>query len=93
MVAEMARRLVIVAGSMALVLDPEAYVLAGHAVHPAFEAAVQRVAEEMGDLISLRFLVSAFGREATMVGALSEATASLREHLFASILTVEGRAR
>lgn len=93
MVAEMARRLVIVAGSMALVLDPEAYVLAGHAVHPAFEAAVQRVAEEMGDLISLRFLVSAFGREATMVGALSEATASLREHLFASILTMEGRAR
>lgn len=87
MVAEMARRLVVVAGSVTLVLDPAAFVLAGHAAHPAFVAAVQRVAEEYAALLPMRFLVSEFGAEAPLVGAISEATTALRVSLFNRILS------
>jgi predicted NBD/HSP70 family sugar kinase len=87
MVDEMARRLTLIAGSMALVLDPEAFVLAGYAAHPTFVAAVQRTADEFAPLLPLRFLVSEFGREATIIGAIGEATGALRESLFTRILS------
>lgn len=91
MVAEMANRLVLVAGTVTLVLDPEAFLLAGDAAHPVFVDAVQRTADAYAHLLSVRFLVSAFGKEATLTGAVGEATAVLRETLFARILTSTGR--
>lgn len=91
MIDELARRLVLVAGSVTLVVDPEAFVLAGHAAHPCFVAAVLRAAEAMSHLLALRFETSAFGREATMIGAISEATSRLREREFTSILSEKGR--
>lgn len=91
MIDELARRLVIVAGSVALVVDPEAFVLAGQAAHPSFVAAVLRAAEAMSHLLTLRFVRSAFGREATMIGAISEATLMLREREFSGILSGKGQ--
>lgn len=91
MVDELARRLTILAGSVTLVIDPAAFVLAGHAAHPCFEAAVHRAAEGLPHALSLRFVTSAFGREATMIGAISEATLGLRERAFTSILSKRDR--
>jgi predicted NBD/HSP70 family sugar kinase len=82
MTAELARRLVVVAGSITLVIDPEAYVLAGDAAHPALVEAVRVAADDISHLLPLTFEVSSFGREATLVGAVGEATAALREAVF-----------
>jgi len=87
MMAELARRVVLVAGSITLVLDPAAYILAGDAAHPAFADAVRQAADEVGHLLPLTILVSSFGREATLVGAVGEATTVLRDTIFSGILT------
>ncbi|MGM7671719.1 ROK family transcriptional regulator [Microbacterium sp. A93] len=87
MIDELARRLVLVAGSVTLVVDPEAFVLGGHAAHPCFFAAILRAAEAISHLLTLRFVPSAFGREATMIGAIGEATLALREREFTGILS------
>lgn len=87
MIDEMARRLVIVAGSITLVLDPAAFVLAGYATHPCFVERVQRIAEEYAELLPMRFLVSSFGREAPLIGAINGAAETLRETVFDSILS------
>jgi predicted NBD/HSP70 family sugar kinase len=86
MVAEMARRLTLVAGTIALVLDPEAFILAGTAAHPALIDAVAREAEELAARLPLRFLVSSFGPEAPLVGAVGEAGAALRATVFAQLV-------
>ncbi|GAB3595876.1 ROK family transcriptional regulator [Microbacterium tumbae] len=92
MVAEMANRIVLIAGSVTLVLDPAAFILAGDAAHPALVDAVHRAAEAYAHLLPIVFRVSAFGKEATIIGAIGEATAVLRETLFHEILaTPEGR--
>ncbi len=91
MVAEMARRFTYVAGSIALILDPDAFVLGGDALHPVFFDAVRRLADGYSALLTLRFLTSVFGKEATLVGAQGEAVALLRDRLFDSILTPSGR--
>ncbi|MFB7250002.1 ROK family transcriptional regulator [Microbacterium sp. NPDC056234] len=93
MMAELARRVILVAGSITLVLDPAAYILAGDAAHPAFEEAVREAADEIAHLLPLTFLVSSFGREATLVGAVGEATAVLRDAIFSDILTPTERTR
>ena len=41
-VSELARRIVLVAGTVGLVLDPEAFILSGKAAHPALVAAIER---------------------------------------------------
>ena len=87
MVDEMARRLVVVAGSIALVLDPAAFVLAGYATHPSFVERVERIAEEYAALLPMRLLVSEFGREAPLIGAIDLAASTLRESVFESILS------
>ena len=86
MVAEMARRLTLVAGTIALVLDPEAFILSGTAAHPALVDAVSRVADELAVRLPLRFLVSSFGAEAPLVGAIGEAAAALRATVFAQLV-------
>ena len=86
-VSELARRIVLVAGSVGLVLDPEAFILSGQAAHPALVAAIERIAGEYEAQLSLRFLVSSFGPEASLVGAIDEAAAALRGELFTRILT------
>lgn len=93
MIDELARRLVLVAGSVTLVVDPEAFVLAGHAAHPCFFAAMLRAAEAMSHLLSMTFVTSAFGREATMIGTIGEATSELRELEFTRIVSGKQRAR
>lgn len=86
-VAEVGRRIVLVAGSVSLVLDPEAFILSGTAAHPELVAAIRRVASEYSAQLPLRFLVSSFGPEAPLVGAVGEAAAALRGALFTRILT------
>lgn len=83
MVAEMGRRIALVAGSIGLVLDPEAFILSGFAAHPVLAGAVMRVAESFSMQLPLRFLVSSFGAEAPLVGAVGEAAAALRVSVFA----------
>ena len=90
MIDELARRLVIVAGSVTLVIDPQAFVLAGHAAHPCFVAAVDRAAEAVSHLLALRFVTSAFGHEASMVGAIGQAASSLRERAFSRFVSLGG---
>jgi len=92
MIDELARRLVIVAGSVTLVIDPQAFVLAGHAAHPCFVAAVDRAAEAVSHLLALRFVTSAFGHEASMVGAIGQAAAALRERAFSRFVSLGGGA-
>ncbi|MBO9624968.1 MAG: ROK family transcriptional regulator [Microbacterium sp.] len=91
MAAEMGRRLVLVAGSVALVLDPEAFILGGTAAHPVLVDAVARVADEYAALLPLRFRVSSFGPEAPLVGAVGEAASALRVTLFTRIVPVPDR--
>lgn len=86
-VSEIARRIVLVAGSVGLVLDPEAFILSGKAAHPALVTAINRIADEYEAQLPLRFLVSSFGPEAPLVGAVDEAAAALRSELFTRILT------
>ncbi|MDQ0642842.1 ROK family transcriptional regulator [Microbacterium murale] len=90
MVDELARRIVVVAGSVTLVIDPQAFVLAGHAAHPSFVAAVHRAAEALSHLLALRFVTSAFGREATMIGAIGQAASTLREFSFSRFVSPGG---
>ncbi|HCS61761.1 MAG TPA: ROK family transcriptional regulator [Microbacterium sp.] len=87
MVDEMARRLVIVAGSITLVLDPAAFILAGYATHPCFVERIKNIAEEYAALLPMQFLVSGFGREAPLIGAINHAAATLRDTVFDSILS------
>jgi predicted NBD/HSP70 family sugar kinase len=87
LVAEIGKRIVYVAGSVGLVLDPEAFILGGDAAHPALVDAIARVAEEHAAQLPLRFFVSAFGPEAPLVGAVGEAASALRVALFTRILT------
>lgn len=87
LVAEIARRLVLIAGTMTLVLDPEAFILSGSAAHPVLVEAVHQVAEDFSPLLPVRFRVSSFGVEAPLVGATGEAASALRAALFTRILT------
>ena len=86
-VAEIGKRIVLVAGSIGLVLDPEAFILSGKAAHPVLVEAIQRVADAYAPQLPLRFLVSSFGPEAPLVGAVDEAASALRSMLFTRILT------
>ncbi len=94
MVAEIANRIALMSGSITLVLDPEVFLLAGDAAHPVLVEAVRTAAEQYAHLLSMTFLVSSFGKEATMVGAIGEATTVLRETLFEEIASApEGKRR
>ena len=92
-VDEIARRLVLVAGSVGLVLDPEAFILSGQAAHPVLVAAIERIAGEYVAQLPLRFVTSSFGPEAPLIGAVGEAATALRGHLFSRILTPAKPAR
>lgn len=87
LVTEVARRLVLIAGTITLVLDPEAFILSGSAAHPVLAEAVARIAEEFSPLLPVGFRVSSFGVEAPLVGAIGEAASALRAALFTRILT------
>jgi len=91
-VAEIARRIVLVAGSVGLVLDPEAFILGGTAAHPVLVEAIGRIAGDYAAQLPLRFLVSSFGPEASLVGAVDEAASALRGELFTRILTPASKA-
>jgi predicted NBD/HSP70 family sugar kinase len=86
-VDEVARRIVLVAGSVGLVLDPEAFILSGTAAHPVLVDAIARIADEYAAQLPLRFRVSSFGPEAPLVGAVGEAATALRGEVFTRVLT------
>jgi hypothetical protein len=86
MAAEMGRRITLAAGSVALIVDPEAFILAGTAAHPVLVASVRKVADAFAAQLPMRFLVSEFGPEAPLVGAIGEATSALRAAVFTSIV-------
>lgn len=87
LVDEIGTRIVLVAGSVGLVIDPEAFILGGDAIHPVLVDAVARIAASYAAQLPLRFLVSSFGPEAPLVGAVSEAASALKVALFTRILT------
>lgn len=89
---EVARRIVLAAGSIGLVLDPEAFILSGKAAHPVLVDAIERIAGAYAVQLPLRFLVSSFGAEAPLVGAVGEAASALRVALFTRILTAPVKA-
>ncbi|WP_341955423.1 ROK family transcriptional regulator [Microbacterium sp. LWH13-1.2] len=87
MAAEMGRRLTLIAGSIALVLDPEAFILSGSAAHPAMlDAVADYYAENLAPRLPLRFVASSFGPEAPLVGAAGEAASALRATVFSRLL-------
>lgn len=86
MAAEMGRRITLAAGSVALIVDPEAFILAGTAAHPVLVDSVRKVADAFSAQLPMRFLVSEFGPEAPLVGAIGEATSALRAAVFTSIV-------
>lgn len=88
---EMGRRITLIAGSVALVLDPEAFILSGTAAHPVLVDAVSRVADSYSAQLPLRFLVSSFGPEAPLVGAIGEAASALRAAVFSRVLAPSAR--
>ena len=90
-VAEIARRLTVVAGTITLVIDPGIFVLGGLAGHPVMYDAILAAAEKWEERLPLRFTTSSFGREAPLVGAVSEAAAELRTVLFTGILSPDDR--
>lgn len=92
MLDEMAARIVRVAGAITLVLDPAEFILAGRLAHPVFVAAVEQRALDIAHLLRLSFRVSAFGREAALVGAVGQAAARLRELAFGEIVAPLDRA-
>ena len=87
MAAEIGRRIAVVAGTVSLVLDPEAFVLSGYGTHPVLVDAVHRTAEQYAPRLPLRFELSEFGPEAPLLGAIGEASAALRATLFTRILS------
>lgn len=87
MAIELGKRLTLVAGSIGLVLDPEAFILSGQAAHPVLVDIIHQVAEQYSARLPLRFVVSTFGPEAPLVGAVGEAASALRATLFARVLT------
>lgn len=86
-VDDIARRIVLAAGSVGLVLDPEAFILSGKAAHPVLATAIERIAGDYAAQLPLRFVISSFGPEAPLVGAVGEAATALRGALFTRILT------
>ena len=93
MAAEMGRRLTLIAGSIALVLDPEAFLLSGTAAHPALARAAAEFAEELAPQLPLTLVVSSFGPEAPLVGAVGEAASALRASIFSLLLPASDRNR
>jgi predicted NBD/HSP70 family sugar kinase len=91
-VAEIGRRLALVAGSIGLILDPEAFILSGQSAHPLLAEAVRRVAQEYEPRLPLRFVESSFGPEAPLIGAVGEAASALRDALFSRILAGPAKA-
>lgn len=87
MAVELGKRLALVAGSIGLVLDPEAFILSGQAAHPVLVGVIHEIAEQYAARLPLRFVVSTFGPEAPLVGAVGEAASALRATLFARVLT------
>lgn len=90
-VGEIARRIVVVAGTLTLVIDPGVFVLGGLAGHPVMVEAILAAARMYENLLVLRFEPSAFGREASLVGATAEAAADLRAGLAAGVAPHERR--
>lgn len=86
MATEMARRITLAAGSVALIVDPEAFILAGTAAHPVLVEAVREVAGSFAAQLPMTFQVSEFGPEAPLVGAIGEATSALRAAVFTRIV-------
>ena len=83
----------LIAGSIALVLDPEAFLLSGTAAHPALARAAVEFAEELAPQLPLTLVVSSFGPEAPLVGAVGEAASALRASVFARLLPASDRSR
>lgn len=88
-VDEIARRLSLVAAGVALVLDPELFILGGAAAHPTLAAAVERSADTYALRLPLRFRRSELGHEAPLAGAVAEATSALRTTLLHQLVPVD----
>lgn len=82
-----ADRIALIVGSLRLVLDPDAVVLAGLAAHPLIMSGVRRRLDLFADRLPVRTRAALGGRHATLHGACIEATATLRDELFPRIIS------
>lgn len=88
LVAAIASRIHVLAGTVALTIDPQAFLLTGYAAHPVLLAAVQERADRYAHLLPLTFRLSHGGSEATLTGAVGRASLALRATLFDRLLDI-----
>ncbi len=86
MIDAIAERVHVLAATVALTIDPQAFLLTGFAAHPALLRAVQERADRYSHLLPLTFGLSQSGSEATLTGAAVRATGALRTALFDRLL-------
>ncbi|QDZ14161.1 ROK family transcriptional regulator [Humibacter ginsenosidimutans] len=85
LVAEIARRLALIAASITLVVEPARVVLGGDAAHPVVLDAVRRVAAESLSALPLAFEASRLGAEGTFRGAAAQLRDDLTRITFEAV--------
>ncbi|MFC8922462.1 ROK family protein [Cellulosimicrobium sp. NPDC057127] len=84
-----AERVAVVAGSIALVLEPELFVLTDQAARPPLAERVIRYLAERIAVLDLRVLPSTIGPDAVVLGAAHAASDALREDVLRAALAVD----
>jgi predicted NBD/HSP70 family sugar kinase len=87
--AVVAERIAVVAGSIALVLEPELFVLTDQAARPPLAERVIRYLAERIAVLGLRVEPSTIGPDAVVLGAARAASDALREEVLRAVLTVD----
>ncbi|MFZ4892844.1 ROK family protein [Plantibacter sp. Mn2098] len=83
---EVARRIAVAAAGIALVLDPESFVLTGLAAHDQLAPRVAAFADTRMQQLPLRFVTSDLGHRGTITGATELVRDALRETAFAAAI-------
>lgn len=84
-----AERVAVVAGSIALVLEPELFVLTDQAARAPLADRVIRYLAERIAVLDLRVVPSTIGPDAVVLGAARAASEALREQVLRTALTVD----
>jgi predicted NBD/HSP70 family sugar kinase len=84
-----AERIAVVAGSIALVLEPELFVLTDQAARPPLADRVIRYLADRIAVLDLRVLPSSIGPDAAVLGAARAASDALRDEVLRAALTVD----
>src|SRR5690606_32932878 len=79
---EVAERIGVVAAAVALVVEPELFVLTNHAARPPIAERVQRFLGEKLAVLPVRVVPSELTSDAVVVGAARSASDALRDEVF-----------